>query len=291
MKKYQRLLQKIRYPRGIYLILLLFFSGIALPTIFIQNAEQQPFAYAVYMISAYTTFVMVLRITSLIKSGRALVHRNQFLHKYFTDLDFKAEVSLYLSLTIDIFYSVYTGLTGIFHHSIRFGAMAFYYLILSAERFLLLHHQRTKRRDRIREFKQYRFCGYLMLILTLSIIGINCHIIYEGKVMEYPGYMIYAVAGYTFYNFALAIINIIKYKKLKNPIFSASKIITFVTALVSIFVLQTAMLAAFGYNAPQDPSDITMNLWTGFGVFTLTLSMALFMIIHGSLSIARLAPK
>lgn len=161
-------------------------------------------------------------------------------------------------------------------------------MILSAERFLLLKHIRRKQRDYIKEYKKYSFCGYLLLILTIALIGMSVYMIHDGKVTVYPGHIIYAAAGYTFYNFITAILNIIKYRKLKNPIYSASKIITLATALISIFSLQTAMFAAFGKDIIQQRQ---MNLLTGFCIFAIIIAMALFMIMYGKHSIKKIQQK
>lgn len=150
--------------------------------------------------------------------------------------------------------------------------------------FLLLKHIRIKERDYIEEYKKYSFCGYLLLILTIALVGMSVYMIHDGKVTVYSCHIIYAAAGYTFYNFITAIVNIVKYRKLNNPIYSVNKIIALTTALVSVFSLQTAMFAVFGKNSIQQRQ---MNILTGFVIFIIIIIMALFMIIYGKYCIKK----
>lgn len=264
------------------------FSMILLIYIFVNGRKHSVLSYLVYAFSAYAFTVNVVWVLQKIGNVKELLARNELLHRYMTEMDFKAEVSLYLSLGINIFYSVYKAFAGIYYHSAWFGTVAFYYMILSMERFLLLKHIRKKQRDYMEEYKKYSFCGYLLLILTIALIGMSAYMIHDGKVTVYPGHIIFAAAGYTFYTFITAILNIVKYRKLKNPIYSASKMITLATALISVFSLQTAMFEAFGKDAMQQRQ---MNILTGFCVFVMIIAMAIFMIIYGRHSIKVIQQK
>ncbi len=59
----------------------------------------------------------------------------------------------------------------------------------------------------------------------------------------YPNYFIYLSALYTFYIAIILIINIIKFSKIGNSILYASKFLNFISALMSVLALQTAMIA------------------------------------------------
>ncbi len=285
VKRCGRLLQKFLTPTSVILLLLIPASALTLAVVFTGGLEATALAYVAYGISAYTTAAAVLRVYRLAKRGKALLHKNPFLHKYLTEMDYRAEISLYLSLGINIFYALYKAAAGIYLHSVWSGTLAFYYMVLSTVRFLLLHSVRGKERRLLQEYRKYRFCGYMLLVLTVAITGIGICTIASEKAVNYPGYTIYAAAGYTFYNAGAAIANILRYRKLKNPLYTASKVIALATALVSIFFLQTAMFAAFGDGAAwQKP----MNIGTGAGVFVLVAVLSLLMIRHGSRSIAAL---
>lgn len=222
------------------------------------------------------------------RNWRARLHRVSLLHRYLAEPEFRAEVSLYLSLGLNLLYALYKSAAGLYYRSAWFGSMALYYILLGAERFYLLRHVRSGRQDRPRQLRGCRFCGCLLLALTAAILAMGFHTISGGRSIRYPGSMIYAAAAYTFYSLGAAAANLVRCRRLDSPVHAAARAVTLATALVSLFFLQTAMFASFGDGAPWQAS---MSLATGIGVLLLISGMALFMIIHTSRSIAALSPR
>ena len=194
----------------------------------------------------------------------------------------RAEVMLYFSLAVNLAYAVLQGVTGVAARSIWAGTLAFYYLILSTIRFsLLLGHQKT---NIVQKWKKYRNSAFTMLILNFALLGIHCITLYMGHVITYPGYMIYAMAVYTFYMAITAIRNVIIYRKYNDPILSASKALTLAVAAISIYSLQSAMISAFG---DSEKFRIIMGNCVGAGVFVLISAISFFMIVKGTKAIRR----
>lgn len=280
MKRLKNILNKIFFPPAVFRAAFTVLSAVLLAVVFLNHLNRTPAAYAIYPFTAYTLIILILAAVRKIQSIKQLIlDKSALFRKYSTDMDFKAEVSLYLSLGINLGYSVYKAAAGILYHSLWFGTVAFYYIILSVGRFLLLRDVR-KEKDVRDSLKKYCLCGYLLLILTIAIIGMSIYMIHDGKVSTYPGHIIYAAAGYTFYSFISAVINSFKFRKFLNPLYHASKMITLATALVSVFSLQTAMFAAFGTDISQQRF---MNITTGFVIFLIVIGIALYMIIRGKL--------
>jgi hypothetical protein len=48
-----------------------------------------------------------------------------------------------------------------------------------------------------------------------------------------------AMAAFTFSTFIIAIINLVRYKKYKSPVYSAIKIVSFIAGCVSMLTLET----------------------------------------------------
>lgn len=279
MEKIKDIVKKLLYPHWAILALCVLLSVVGLAFVFAKGLEETNIAYIIYVLSAYALSAAVAAIVEFSKGGKERLHSNPFIHRYLTDLDYKAKVSLYLSFGINVIYSFYKAGAGIYYSSPWFGAVAFYYIILSTVRVLLLRHIRTKKQSLLAAYKRYRFCGYLLLILTVAIMAMGFHMVYEGKGVEYPGFVIYAAAGYTFFNFSMAIVNLVRYSKLNNPIYSAAKMITLATALVSIFFLQTAMFTAFG---DDETMQFYMNIATASAVLVAVTVLSIVMIKRGN---------
>ena len=95
---------------------------------------------------------------------------------------------------------------------------------------------------------------------------------------SYPGYVIYLSALYTFYTVILAIVNLVKFRKLGSPILSAAKVLSFVAALMSLLGLQTAMISQFSTGG--ESFRRMMNAITGGGVWFAVILTAVYMLLH-----------
>lgn len=98
--------------------------------------------------------------------------------------------------------------------------------------------------------------------------------------------LIYVAALYAFYSLTLAIVNTVKFRRFNSPVLSAAKVVNLTTALVSIFNLETAMIAQFG--ADQLHFRLVMTACTAFAVCAIVLGAAAFMVISSTQKLRRL---
>ena len=116
------------------------------------------------------------------------------------------------------------------------------------------------------------------LFLTAALLSvIVMMVVFDDHAISYPGFMIYAIAAYTFICLSMAIVNLVRYRHRHNPVFSAVKRIEMAKAIVSIFTLQVAMLTQFGSNSVM--VNRMANGATGFVACTIITVMAVFMLI------------
>lgn len=115
-KTLSALLQAIYMPSKRILFILLLVCAYLLNAIFSQNCEHNLFAYGVYVLAAYTIIIFTIRLCSVIRSQRVLLHKYPLMHKYLTEMAFRAEIALYLSLSINLLYSAYNAIAGIYYH-------------------------------------------------------------------------------------------------------------------------------------------------------------------------------
>ena len=180
MNNLKTIIKNIFYPQKKYLVLLNGLTFLLLFIIFSHHMNHTIIAYVIYLFSAYSLIIDILAVSTKINKLKNILDQNSLYHRYSTDLAFKAEVSLYLSLGINIIYSVYKAFAGIYYHSLWFGTVAFYYIILSVERFLLLHHVRKKDNDEI-TFSIFVWTGIkdsLFKFICFSIVLLSSIIIY-----------------------------------------------------------------------------------------------------------------
>ena len=249
-------------------------------------------AYAAYGLSAYAMIITTTGMTRIVQAIRTGIN-NHFLVKklldhplsgrYLTDTAFRAEVSLYPSLVINILYAVTKMVSGIMYSSVWFISLSVYYILLAVVRLLLLTSTRKRHEESnlIVEYRRYRICGILLAVMTLALSGMILFIVRQDGGYDYPGILIYIMAMYAFYAVITAVINIIKFRKHRSPVLSAAKAINLTAALVSMLALETAMLSQFGQSNDQRFRQI-MTASTGAAVCGLVLAMAVFMIAHAT---------
>ena len=96
------------------------------------------------------------------------------------------------------------------------------------------------------------------------------------------------MALYTFYTTIMAVIHLVKYRKMGSPVLSAAKAINLATAMVSMLALETAMLTEFDTNGPEFRRIVTGT--TGAAVCIFVVAMAAFMMISSTKKLKKLQP-
>lgn len=255
--------------------------------------------YIAYVLSAYALVISVTGITKIINFVRGGFRENEGIktlltiptvEKLFNESTYRTELALYPGFCINVIYVIFKTSLGIYYRSAWFLSLGVYYLALAIMRFLLIHYLRFRKKTANKgdELRRYRMCGYMLFLIDAALVGITILAVKENAGFTYPGYLIYVMALYAFYSVVTAVINLIKYRKYGSPVMSAAKVINMSTALVSIFSLETAMLAQFG-GENDEKFRLIMTSLTGAGVSLIVIGMALFMIIRSGILIKRCA--
>ena len=285
MKAWNRICKKLLLPPGWVMAILAGFSAAALPVVFLRGADEHPAAYAVYALSAYALTVvcifLVRTLPGFYRAARQKLYANPWGKRFMTDAAFRVWMSLLVSLGMNLVYSAFKLTVGIVYSSFWWGAVAVYYIVLSMIRFLLLCQMRSMRsqQDIMSEYRRYRLCGAMLVLLNLSLTGLVVQMVRDHRAYVYPESMVIASAAYTFYTVAASILDMVKYRAYKSPTLSAAKIIRFAAALVSLLSLETAMLAQYGGGEGFRRS---MTGLTGGGVCVMVLAMSVYMILKAN---------
>lgn len=297
MKKFKDIIFKILFPpvQVIVLSSLIGFPAVTISLKFLSKTN--PVCYISYVLSAYALTVLCVNFPRAKRRCKELIHGNElkvivnfrrfmnsykYTSMYLNDREFRARVSLYGGLAVNMFYAVFKCATGAVFRSAWLWAIGIYYVMLSAIRFTLLRNVRlTDKKEhtlerKIHEYKSARLCGIMMFALNAAMTGMTVQMIWRNRGYEYKGYIIYISAMYAFYSFINAVVNVVKFAKINNPILSAAKILSLAGALMSMFALQTAMFSAFGGG---ESYQRMMNTITGGIVCTTVMGMAFFMIV------------
>lgn len=284
--------KKLLYPPVWVLILLTVLSAALLTAVFLMGWETAVVAYAVYVQAFYTlcvdTAFCVVALPKQYKKIRQKVLAHPQTKRYATEPLLRAQVSLYVSLGVNLLYVGVQVLSWFLYRSWWFVCLAVYYGILSVMRFLLVRHVRSHPigTNRQGELKRATVCSCIMLLLNFFLSGAVLMMVYQNRGYEYHGILIYVMAMYTFYTATHAIINLIKNRHFESPVLSAAKGISTAAALVSMLNLETAMLTEFGGDMTQGDKRL-MIILTGAGISVAVISIAVYMIVRCTIELKK----
>lgn len=269
-------LGRILFPPMWILLLIPIISFTALIFVFVSDNTDSTPAYICYCMSAYSLSIWTAALLKLIKRGKALVTSLPIVSKYQSDLAFRGKISLYEGIVVNFFYVIFRIAAGIRYASIWFISMAVYYLVLGCLRLYLAicYHRRNSKT----EYSCYRNTAWLLFLLNIPMGGMIIQMIWANSGFSYPGYVIYLSALYTFITMTTSVINLVRFRRFGSPILSAAKILNFISAMMSILGLQTAMISRFS----EDEEDfrLMMNSISGGFVYGIVILIAVLMLLR-----------
>ena len=276
---------KLLFPPLWLIGILAIACAIALFRIFSRGMESSPAAYAVYTLSFYTLLILSLTVwrnsPRWHSRVREIVYGNTYIRQYVTDAVFKTQINLACSLALDVLYAGVNILLAVFFSTNWFAVFAGYYAVLSCLRILLFQNLfwKRKRENPLRELKRARFCSGILLTVNLVLSALVLMMLYRPHEFGDMGVLIYVAALYTFSALAVSITGLIRFRKYKSPVLSVSRMINLTAALVSLLILETAMLSQFGGDMPLSMQNIFIAA-TGAGVSIVIVVTALYMILR-----------
>lgn len=284
-----------------YLILTSVPLSAALIYIFANGENKSTAAYIVYLLSAYCLVSWIVSAKNVIRQIKVIKARltykgriseklrsSKLICRYLDSRHFRGEAGIYISLAADTLYTVFRAVTGMIYGSVWFLSLAAYHAVLGLIRVYLAFSYRKEERTATKErkisaYRCYRKTGIMLFFLNIPMGGITLLMIHTNSAFRYPGYIIYLSAMYTFYTAITAVMNIVRYRRLGDPVLSAAKAVNLVSSAMSVLGLQTAMIAVFSEQG-EDFRRI-MNTATGTGVFVITVSVAIYMIAHSAVKL------
>ena len=246
-----------------------------------KNILPQSVGIIVYILAAVSLVAACMCIYRDLRKGiierlLLMIKRTSYGARFLEDYTFRTILTTLPTFLINIVYTVYNGVIGIANQSAWFITMAAYYSLLWIMRYCAVNTERKISRMtdpkliRKKELSVIRTDGILLLLLNLALSGVVLLTIAKGTAKTYSEIMVISIAAYTFYKITMAVINMVKVRKMQSPILITIRNIGVADALVSMLTLQTTMLASF-----QDTSSIDANRMNGIAGLAVCILIAL----------------
>lgn len=249
----------------------------------LTHGEAAPVTIAAYALSFYGLVLVCLRIPDIIRWVQRFRRENRYYLLYKNDVQLRINISLYSAVGFNAVYAVFQFCLGVWHQSAWFYAMAGYYLLLALMRLTLVRHthRHAAGEDNAMEWRKYRLCGWLLLVMNLALAIFTLYFVFRIRVFLHHEITTIAMAAYTFTALTMAIINVVRYKKYGSPAYSAAKDISLVSATVSMLTLENALLTTFGEGESELFRQIMLGV-SGAAVILIVQGIALYMIINAN---------
>ena len=249
----------------------------------LHHGSDAPVTIAAYALSFYGLVLVCLRIPDIIRWVQRFRRESRYYLRYQSDVQLRINISLYSAVSFNAVYAVFQFCLGVWHQSAWFYAMAGYYLLLALMRLTLVRHthRHAAGEDSAMEWRKYRFCGWLLLVMNLALAIFTLYFVFRIRVFLQREITTIAMAAYTFTALTMAIINVVRYKMYGSPAYSAAKDISLVSASVSMLTLENALLTTFGQDSSELFRQIMLGI-SGAAVILIVQGIALYMIINAN---------
>lgn len=260
------------------ILLLVMVAGMSFLLFHVLYLQSHAFyAYSIYSLSAFLCVVIVYRLYFTCTTVCDRIISYPMIQRMHQDSNYRMKLSLYGSVSVNVLYALGKLILGWYNASVWLITIGSMYLLLGIMRALILKHLLSEHKEENREWRVYRNCGFALCLMNITLSGVVILMVVKQESYHYPGYTIYVAAMYAFYCMMIAIINLVKYRKSKKPLILATKYVSFVSALISMLALQTAMFVSFAKHGTK-LMQLQMNTTTGIVVCCIIFLLAFYML-------------
>ena len=261
--------------------------GVGLIWVFVNGLEMCWPSYILYGMSAYSLTAMCVKLPGAVRKEKDWVKRHPKLEGVIKDKELHFKLELYIEQFINFAYGIFKIVSGVIVGSAWIGADGIYNFVQA----LIQLFQILRRKNPgtiIKQWKSYRFCGVLILLMHLTLIGIVFQMVNWNRVEESGEIMIIATAAFAFYKFISSFVDLAKDRKHTRPIDSSVRMLELSQAIFAIFSLQAGLLHTFGTG---ESWEHPLNLAVGCIVCLLTVAMGIYMIRRANREMKQLQEK
>lgn len=266
------------------LLLLCAGCGAALVWVFLSGREQWVPAYFLYGLSAYVLAALCVKLPGAVRAGKGWLEEHPKLLGLLRNEELKFSLELYVEQLINFAYGIFKIVSGVVIGSAWVGCDGIYNLTQAMiQLFQILKRKNAGSLEK--QWRSYRFCGVLILLMHLTMTGIVFQMVNWNRVEENGEIMIIATAAFAFYKLISSFLDIARDRKHTRPVDSSVRMLELSQAFFAIFSLQAGMLHTFGTG---ESWEHWLNLGSGCMVCLLTVSMGIYMIRRGNREIKKL---
>lgn len=242
----------------------------------VEKYRSNIFSFIAYTITVYVFLIVIAEIPKvLIQTKTRIMGEGKSTCIIFSK-ETRTKLALYFGWLLNLLYAAFKMLVSVVYNSFWFSTEAIYYLMLGVIRFTLVKFEKEEN-NIILEWKAFRLCGCLMLIVNLLITVIIIVSIYNHKVYNYSDVILYASGIYTVYRLLSSLVQMTAFRKTNRPVLSAAKGINISASALSLFTFFSTLINYSGKLDYNKTITIIAVLVCG-----IIISVSVFMIIRSN---------
>ena len=261
--------------------------GAVLIWVFVNGLEMWWPSYILYVLAAYSLTALCIKLPAAIRMNKVWLKQHPGVEGFLKNNELHFKLELYIEQFINFAYGIFKIVSGVIVGSAWIGADGIYNFTQALiQLFQILRRKNPGTIEK--QWKSYRFCGVLILLMHLTLTGIVFQMVNWNRVEESGEIMIIATAPFAFYKFITSFIDLAKDRKHTHPTDSSVRMLELSQAIFAIFSLQAGLLNTFGAG---ESWEYWLNLASGCIVCLMTVAMGLYMIRRGNREIKKLQEK
>jgi len=258
--------------------------GAGLIWVFANSLEMWWPSYILYVLSAYSLTALCVKLPGAVRMEKDWLKNHSGVDGLLKNKELHFKLELYFEQFINFAYGILKIASGVSAGSAWIGADGIYNFVQALiQLFQILRRKNPGTIEK--QWKSYRFCGVLILLMHLTLIGIVFQMVNWHRVEESGEIMIIATAAFAFYKFISSFIDLAKDRKHTRPIDSSVRMLELSQATFAIFSLQAGLLHTYGTG---ENWEHWLNLAVGCVVCLLTVAMGIYMIRRANREIKKL---
>lgn len=255
--------------------------------IFVNSLEMWWPSYILYVLSAYSLTALCVRLPSAVRMEKDWLKSHPKVEGLLKNKELHFKLELYFKQFLNFAYGIFKIISGVIVGSAWIGADGIYNFVQALIQLFQILRRKNPGTTK-KQWKSYRLCGVLILLMHLTLIGIVFQMVNWHRVEESGEIMIIATAAFAFYKFISSFIDLAKDRKHTHPIDSSVRMLELSQAIFAIFSLQAGMLRIFGTG---EGWEHWLNLAVGCIVCLLTVAMGIYMIRRANREMKQLQEK
>lgn len=170
-----------------------------------------------------------------------------------------------ITICKDYFMVLEKAIFGIISHSSFMWINALYSGFLGTARAMCIRHIKS---DHEQQVIVYKKVAILLILASIVYTFYNSYSLFNGRIINYHLYICLGIATFTFVEFGLSIRELMKIRKINNPITKALAYIGFSSILASFVLTQTILTALHPEENHSTGNGVTALIFGGIMLIT-----------------------